>query len=57
MGEGAAVGEGDELGEGVGTLRAAEESGVATLRADEGCGFGLRSWDPTGREDARCRVG
>lgn len=31
MGEGAAVAEGDELGEGVGTLGAAEEGGVPDL--------------------------
>lgn len=46
MGEGAAVGEGDELREGVGTLGAAEERGVAALRADEGCGLGLCGWEP-----------
>lgn len=36
MGEGAAVGEGDELREGVGAFRAAEERRVSALRADEG---------------------
>ena len=35
---GAAVGEGDELGEGVGALGAADEGCVSALRADEGCG-------------------
>lgn len=39
MAEDTAVGEGDELGEGVRSLRAAEESGMATLRADKGGGF------------------
>lgn len=42
MEEGAAVGEGDELGEGIGALRAAEKSGVTALRADKGCGISLR---------------
>lgn len=38
MSEDTAVGEGDELGEGVGALRTAEKSGVTTLRANEGSG-------------------
>lgn len=50
MGEGAAVGEGDELGESVGPLRTAEKCSMTALRADEGCGLDLRSWQP-GRED------
>lgn len=54
MREGAAVGEGDELGEGVGPLWAAEKRGVAALRADECCRLGLRGWDSAAREDARC---
>lgn len=41
MREGAAVGEGDQLREGVGALGAAEESGVPALGADEGCALGL----------------
>lgn len=41
MREGAAVGEGDELGEGVGALGAAEEGGMAALGANEGCALGL----------------
>ena len=42
MGEGAAVGEGEELGEGVGTVGAAEEGGVAGLLAGDGFGEGDR---------------
>ena len=38
MCEGAAVGEGDELREGVGALGAPEECGMSTLRADVGGG-------------------
>lgn len=48
MGEGATVGESDELGEGVGPLGTAEESGMTALRADEGCGLDLRGWQPGG---------
>ena len=36
MGEGAAVRQGDELGEGVGAFGAAEEGGVAELLGVEG---------------------
>ena len=54
MGERAAVGERDELGEGVGTLRTAEKSSVSALRADEGCSLGLRGGDLAGGEDGAC---
>lgn len=54
MGEGAAVGEGDELGEGVGALRAAEKSGMAALRADKCCSIGLRGWEPASGENRGC---
>lgn len=50
MGEGATVGESDELGEGVRPLGTAEESGMTALRADERCGLGLRSWQPGGED-------
>lgn len=50
MGEGATVGEGDELSEGVGPLRTAEKSGMTALRADKGCRLDLRSWQPGGED-------
>lgn len=37
MGEGAAIRESDQLGEGVWPLGAAEERGVTALGTDEGC--------------------
>lgn len=57
MCEGAAVREGDELREGVGTLGSTEECGVAALRADECCALGCGDWNLAGWEDARCRGG
>ena len=50
MRECAAIAERDQLCEGVGALRAAEEGGVSTLRADEGCcrGLGWESWEDGG---------
>lgn len=50
MGVGAAVGEGDELGEGVGALGAAEEGGVAVLMVEVGGeGGGERAAEEEGR--------
>lgn len=40
MGEGAAVAEGDELGEGVGPFGTADEGGVADLLAEGAAGAG-----------------
>lgn len=57
MREGAAVGEGDELGKGIGALWATEKRRVAALRADKCCGLALRGWHSARRDDARCRVG
>lgn len=54
MGERAAVGERDELGEGVGALRAAEKGSMSALRADEGCRLGLGGGDLAGGEDGAC---
>ena len=45
MCECAAVGERDQLGEGVGALGTTEEGCVAALRADVGGGCGGCSWD------------
>ena len=50
VGVGAAVGEGDELGEGVGALGAAEEGGVAVLMVEVGGeGGGERAAEEEGR--------
>lgn len=54
VGERAAVGERDELGEGVGALRAAEKGSVSALGADEGCRFGMGGGDLAGGEDGAC---
>lgn len=54
MSEDTAVGKGDELSEGVGSLRAAEKSGMATLRADEGCGSRGGGLQLARGEDGRC---
>lgn len=54
MREGAAVGESDELGEGVGALWTAQKRRVTALGADEGCGFRLGGWQLAGQDRGCC---
>ena len=54
MRKGATVGEGDELGEGVGPLRAAKECSMSALRADKGCGFVLYGEELARGQDGAC---
>lgn len=56
MRESTAVGKGNELSKGIWTLRAAQKGSVTALRADEGCGFGLRSWKLAGQEGGCCAL-
>lgn len=54
MREGAAVGEGDELSEGIWALGTAQECSVAALGADKGRSFRLRGRDLAGQDGGRC---
>lgn len=60
MSESAAIGQGDELSEGVGTLRASKESRMAALRTDEsGGGLDSGSGDRAAAErnaECHCQV-
>lgn len=54
MGERAAVGERNELGESIGTLGTAEKSSVSALRANEGCRLDLGGGDLARGKDGAC---
>ena len=56
MRESTAVGEGNELSKGIWALGTAQKSSVTALRADECCGFGLRSRKLAGQDGGCCAL-